>query len=132
MDLFFAALLIGVVSFFMYKTQKNRNRFKSETEKLLQGDGVKRNLEQRKKLLERFATTEIARGSRLISQTDESVVLEYGKRPNHILHLLLSIVTLGFWLLVWLILAFSMNIKRKTYTINEYGVIREQLSVYTS
>jgi len=130
-DLFFAALLIGVVSFFMYKTQKNRNRFKSETEKLLQGDGVKRNLEERKKLLERFATTEIARGSRLISQTDESIVLEYGKRPNHILHLLLSVVTLGFWLLVWLILAFSMNIKRKTYTINEYGVIREQLSVYT-
>ena len=115
----------------MYKTQKNRNRFKSETEKLLQGDGVKRNLEERKKLLERFATTEIARGSRLISQTDESIVLEYGKRPNHILHLLLSVVTLGFWLLVWLILAFSMNIKRKTYTINEYGVIREQLSVYT-
>ena len=132
MDLLFAALLIGVISFYMYKTQKNRKRFESETEKLLQGDGVKRNLEERKKLLERFATTEIARGWRLISQTDESVVLEYGKRPNHILHLLLSIVTLGFWLLVWLILAFSMNIKRKTYTINEYGVIREQLSVYTS
>jgi hypothetical protein len=115
----------------MYKTQKNRKRFKQGTEKLLQGDGVKRSLEERKKLLERFAITEVARGWRLISQSDEIVVLEYGKRPNHILHFLLCIPTLGFWIIIWLLLSFSMNIKRKTYTINEYGVIKEYLSVYT-
>lgn len=131
MDVLFASLLIGIVTFYMYKTQKNRKRFKQETEKLLQGDGVKRNLEERKKLLERFAITEVARGWRLISQTDEIVVLECGKRPNHILHFLLCIPTLGFWIIIWLVLAFSMNIKRKTYTINEYGVIKEYLSVYT-
>ena len=131
MDVLFASLLIGVVVFYMYKTQKNRKRFKQETEKLLQGDGVKRSLEERKKLLERFAITEVARGWRLISQSDEIVVLEYGKRPNHILHFLLCIPTLGFWIIIWLLLSFSMNIKRKTYTINEYGVIKESLSVYT-
>jgi hypothetical protein len=131
MDVLFASLLIGVVVFYMYKTQKNRKRFKQGTEKLLQGDGVKRSLEERKKLLERFAITEVARGWRLISQSDEIVVLEYGKRPNHILHFLLCIPTLGFWIIIWLLLSFSMNIKRKTYTINEYGVIKEYLSVYT-
>ena len=131
MDVLFASLLIGVVAFYMYKTQKNRKRFNQETEKLLQGDGVKRSLEERKKLLERFAITEVARGWRLISQSDEIVVLEYGKRPNHILHFLLCIPTLGFWIIVWLLLSFSMNIKRKTYAINEYGVIKEYLSVYT-
>ena len=41
MDVLFASLLIGIVTFYMYKTQKNRKRFKQETEKLLQGDGVK-------------------------------------------------------------------------------------------
>jgi|688.fasta_scaffold282066_2 hypothetical protein len=131
MDVLVASLLIGVVVFYMYKTQKNRKRFKQGTEKLLQGDGVKRSLEERKKLLERFAITEVARGWRLISQSDEIVVLEYGKRPNHILHFLLCIPTLGFWIIIWLLLSFSMNIKRKTYTINEYGVIKEYLSVYT-
>ena len=131
MDVLVASLLIGVVVFYMYKTQKNRKRFKQGTEKLLQGDGVKRSLEERKKLLERFAITEVARGWRLISQSDEIVVLEFGKRPNHILHFLLCIPTLGFWIIVWLLLSFSMNIKRKTYTINEYGVIKEYLSVYT-
>jgi hypothetical protein len=131
MDVLVASLLMGVVVFYMYKTQKNRKRFKQGTEKLLQGDGVKRSLEERKKLLERFAITEVARGWRLISQSDEIVVLEYGKRPNHILHFLLCIPTLGFWIIIWLLLSFSMNIKRKTYTINEYGVIKEYLSVYT-
>jgi hypothetical protein len=131
MDVLVASLLIGAVVFYMYKTQKNRKRFKQGTEKLLQGDGVKRSLEERKKLLERFAITEVARGWRLISQSDEIVVLEYGKRPNHILHFLLCIPTLGFWIIIWLLLSFSMNIKRKTYTINEYGVIKEYLSVYT-
>jgi hypothetical protein len=131
MDVLFASLLIGVIVFYMYRTQKNRKRFEQGTEKLLQGDGVKRSLEERKKLLERFAITEVARGWRLISQSDEIVVLEFGKRPNHILHFLLCIPTLGFWIIVWLLLSFSMNIKRKTYTINEYGVIKEYLSVYT-
>ena len=131
MDVLFAVLLISVVAFYMYKTQKNGQRFKQERVKLLQGDGVKRTLEERKKLLEKFTLGEISRGWRLISQSDEIVILEYGKRPNHILHFLLCIPTFGFWLIVWLLLSFSMNIKRKTYSINEFGVIQEQLSVYT-
>jgi hypothetical protein len=131
MDVLFAILLVGVVAFYMYKTQKNRQRFKLERVKLLQGDGVKRTLEERKKLLEKFTLGEISRGWRLISQSDEIVILEYGKRPNHILHFLLCIPTFGLWLIVWLLLSFSMNIKRKTYSINEFGVIQEQLSVYT-
>ena len=131
MDVLFAILLISVVAFYMYKTQKNGQRFKQERVKLLQGDGVKRTLEERKKLLEKFTLGEISRGWRLISQSDEIVILEYGKRPNHILHFLLCIPTFGFWLIVWLLLSFSMNIKRKTYSINEFGVIQEQLSVYT-
>jgi hypothetical protein len=31
------------------------------------------------------------------------------RRPNHILHLLLSLVTLGFWLPVWLLLSIFMG-----------------------
>lgn len=131
MDILFAILLISVVAFYMYKTQKNGQKFKQERVKLLQGDGVKRTLEERKKLLEKFTLGEISRGWRLISQSDEIVILEYGKRPNHILHFLLCIPTIGLWLIVWLLLSFSMKIKRKTYSINEFGVIQEQLSVYT-
>jgi hypothetical protein len=130
-DALLVIVLISPFAFYIYKIQKNRQRFKQERVTLLQGDGVKRTLEERKKLLEKFTLGEISRGWRLISQSDEIVILEYGKRPNHILHFLLCIPTFGLWLIVWLLLSFSMNIKRKTYSINEFGVIQEQLSVYT-
>jgi hypothetical protein len=80
--------------------------------------------EQKKQLLEGFIVKEVSKGWRLISQTENSVTLEYGKKPNHILHLLLSIVTLGFWLIVWLIMGLSMTVKRRTYAINDYGHIK--------
>lgn len=34
------------------------------------------------------------------------------KRPNHILHLLLSIITLGLWIPVWILISGSMGLKR--------------------
>jgi len=36
---------------------------------------------------------------------DDAMVLAEKRTPNHILHLLLSIVTGGLWLLVWLFLS---------------------------
>ncbi len=35
--------------------------------------------------------------------------LEEGNKTNHILHLILSIVTAGLWLIVWLFVAMSNN-----------------------
>lgn len=43
----------------------------------------------------------LAEGWRIESQTATMAVLVKGKRPNHILHLILSIVTLGLWLIIW-------------------------------
>ena len=44
-----------------------------------------------------------------------------GHRPNNVLHLILSIVTLGLWLIVWLIVALAGGEKRKVLTVDEYG-----------
>jgi hypothetical protein len=76
--------------------------------------------------LEAFTIKQVSQGWRLNAQTENTVVLEYGKKPNHILHFLLCIPTFGFWLIVWIILAASMNIKRRTWFINEYGVILQR------
>ncbi|MXW24759.1 MAG: hypothetical protein F4Z77_00420 [Dehalococcoidia bacterium] len=43
----------------------------------------------------------LVRGWRIENQTDDTVVMISGARPNHILHLLLSVFTLGVWLPVW-------------------------------
>jgi len=80
--------------------------------------------EQRRALLTRFIAQEVARGGRVELHTDFDAVVAYGKKPNHILHLLLSLLTLGTWLIIWLILAISMNISRVNFHVDEYGWIR--------
>lgn len=38
-----------------------------------------------------------------------AVMVSHGTGPNHVLHLLLSLVTCGFWLVVWLLVALTSN-----------------------
>ena len=45
----------------------------------------------------------MAQGYRVESQTDTAATLIKGERVNHVLHLILSIVTLGWWQIVWAI-----------------------------
>lgn len=41
-------------------------------------------------------------GYRVESQADGITTMVTGKRPNHALHLILSIITLGLWIPVWI------------------------------
>ena len=46
-------------------------------------------------------------GYRLESRTDTRATVVKGKRPNHVLHLLLTVFTLGVWAIVWIILSIT-------------------------
>ena len=92
---------------------------------VIAGDVVKKSSEDRKKSLEAFIIGRVSQGWRLEGQTEYAVVLAYGKKPNHILHFLLSIVTLGFWLIVWIIMGMSMTIKRRTFQVDDFGRIKQ-------
>lgn len=72
---------------------------------------------QRKQQLANMVATEVARGWRVESQTDTMAVVVRGKKPNHILHLLLTVFTVGLWLPVWLLVAIVSGEKRKTLTV---------------
>jgi hypothetical protein len=48
--------------------------------------------------------------------TVKAVVVK-GHRPNHILHLILSIITLGIWVPVWICITIFGGEKRKTVTV---------------
>lgn len=72
---------------------------------------------QRKQTLANRVATQVSKGWRVESQTETMATLVKGKRPNHILHLLLSVFTLGIWLPVWIILAVVMGEKRKTVVV---------------
>jgi hypothetical protein len=64
-------------------------------------------------------------GYRVESQSNQAVLV-WGRRPNHLLHLILSIVTWGFWaLFVWLPIAIFGGERRKTVTVGDDGRLTE-------
>lgn len=45
-----------------------------------------------------------------------------GQRPNHILHLILSLITCGLWLPVWGFLGIFKGQKRRLIELDEFGL----------
>lgn len=81
----------------------------------------KKSLEERKALLAQAVNTQVTQGAKVESQSDTQAVLVKGAPVNHILHLILSLVTCGVWLLVWGGVAIFGGEKRYVAAIDEYG-----------
>jgi hypothetical protein len=78
---------------------------------------------ERKSILEKQIIFYASAGWSLETQTEFAAVMSSGKRLNHILHLLLSVVTLGFWLIIWFFLLMVNRITKKTISIDRFGNI---------
>ena len=67
----------------------------------------------------------VAGGWRIESRTDTIAVLVKGKPVSHLLHLVLSVFTLGLWIIVWVnVVAFGGE-RRSTIRLKENGKIME-------
>ncbi len=66
---------------------------------------------------------EVIAGGRVESQTEFTAVVRYGKPVNNVLHLLLTLVTFGLWIFVWLLVGIASASQKKTVmlTVDEYG-----------
>ena len=60
------------------------------------------------------------------SQNDFSAVLVKGHRPNHAIHGVVTVFTLGLWAFVWVPLAIWGGEKRSVATVDEYGNVTVQ------
>lgn len=78
---------------------------------------------QRKQALAAAVSREIGGGWNVQSQTDyQAVLVRPGTKVNHILHLILTILTLGVWLLVWIPLSIMRKReKHKVVTVDGFG-----------
>lgn len=86
--------------------------------------------DERKSRLALAVRQEVAAGGRVESQTDYTAIIRHGKPVNHILHLILTIVTAGLWLIPWIVISIVSASGRKavSLTVDEYGqVLREQM-----
>ena len=77
--------------------------------------------DQRRNALAHRLQEAVSEGWRVESQTDFQATLAKGHRTNNILHLILTIVTLGLWLIVWVIVAITNKEKHRLIAIDEYG-----------
>ena len=78
-------------------------------------------LEERRQTLQRVLASDTASGWRVLSQTDTTAQLEKGKNTSHGLHIFLSIITLGLWVPVWILIAVTTGRKQRYVQVDEYG-----------
>ena len=78
-------------------------------------------VDERKQILSRQIGSMLTQGRRVESQSDFQAVLLRGHAVNHILHLIITIVTLGFWGIVWIALAVLGGEKRELVQVDEWG-----------
>lgn len=83
--------------------------------------------EDRKAALAHAVAREVRGGWHVQSQTDyQAVMLKPGTKVNHLLHLILSLLTLGFWLIVWIIIAVTHKREhRKVLSVDESGNVQK-------
>ena len=84
-------------------------------------------IEERRQALSNavFATVASLQG-RVESQTDTTATVASGTKPNHTLHLILTVLTCGFWGLIWIAVAFTQKEHRVALTVNEFGQVMTQ------
>ena len=63
---------------------------------------------------------------RLEFRSDYRAIVVQGKSVNHILHLLLTIFTVGIWAIIWLCLALTGGEKRTTIEVDQAGRLRHK------
>jgi len=79
----------------------------------------------RKSKLDAYVSNCVAHGWRVESHTDYQATLAKGNRTNNVLHLILTIVTLGVWAIVWILVAVLGGEKRQTINVDELGEVRK-------
>lgn len=76
---------------------------------------------ERRAILDRDLVAVASRGYRMESRSEFQATVVRGKPPSHVLHLLLSLVTLGLWLIVWALVALGPGEERFVLVVDERG-----------
>lgn len=77
--------------------------------------------DERKAALARAVANEVRNGWHVESQTDYQAVLHKGQRTSHGLHIFLSIITAGLWLIVWGAMVLVNRSRHLVIDVDPYG-----------
>jgi hypothetical protein len=83
--------------------------------------------QQRSALLAEHLRWYFAQGCSVESQMGFQVILVKGNKPvNHVLHLLITLLTCGAWGVVWIGLSLTAGQSRQLLTVDEWGNVTLQ------
>ena len=84
---------------------------------------VKWDSERRKQALATAISNEVRSGWNVQSQSDYQAVMHIpAQKTNHVLHLILTLITLGFWGLVWIaMVVIHKGEQHEVVSVDEYG-----------
>jgi hypothetical protein len=79
--------------------------------------------ERRKQALATAVANEVRAGWNVQSQTDYQAVMHIpAEKTNHILHLILTLLTLGLWIIVWIAMVIiHKGEQHEVISVDEYG-----------
>ncbi|MFF2088270.1 hypothetical protein ACFVVM_31190 [Nocardia sp. NPDC058176] len=84
--------------------------------------------EQRQQMLNMAVNSEVARGAQVLEMNQTSAVLSEVDAINHVLHLMITVFTCGFWVLVWLLVAATARPRSFRLTVDEFGIVQRSSS----
>ena len=64
------------------------------------------------------------RGWKLLTRTETQAQMVFGRPPSHVLHLLLSLITVGLWIPVWILVGLFGGEKTQLLKVDEFGTVR--------
>jgi hypothetical protein len=82
---------------------------------------LQKSLDERKAALDTALAGFGAEEWRTENRSEFQATIVKGKRIHHVLHLILTIVTLGTWAIVWILLAIFRGEKRQLVTVDDFG-----------
>lgn len=82
--------------------------------------------DERRATLDRALQARGARGWRIETRSEFQATIAKGKEVSHVLHFLLTVFTLGLWLIFWLGLGVLGGVKRRMLTVDEFGNVVDQ------
>lgn len=78
----------------------------------------------RTRILEQNVSHYTAQGWRVVSQGSAQAQLAKGKPTSHVLHLLLTIITLGLWAIVWILVSAFGGERHLFLSVDDRGQVQ--------
>jgi hypothetical protein len=82
----------------------------------------------RQAILNQALMAKAAAGFRVESQSGQQAVVVKPAVVNHAVHAILSLITCGLWLVVWLIVALSAKDLRQIIYVDDFGNVSEHFA----